>query len=113
MAVVEVASQTKKERIAPSAKLQTRRTLLQPDSSSIRLLDSERDRLPQIFERLEGTSVMTVSDVENFADAGGVAELVPVGATIKFRFNRQAAKASGLRPSARLLSLAMLVPANR
>ena len=70
---------------------------------------SERDRLPSIFERLEGTNVLSVSDVENFAASGGVAEFVLVGPNIKFRFNRQAAKSAGLRPSARLLSLAIIV----
>ncbi len=71
--------------------------------------ESERERLPSIFERLEGTSVMSVSDVENFASSGGVAEFVLIDANIKFRFNRQAAESAGLRPSARLLSLAILV----
>ena len=71
--------------------------------------ESERERLPSIFERLEGTSVMSVSDVENFASSGGVAEFVLIDAHIKFRFNRQAADIAGLHPSARLLSLAILV----
>ena len=32
---------------------------------------SERDRVPLILERLERASVMTVSDVEDFAASGG------------------------------------------
>ena len=75
--------------------------------------DSERDRLSLIFERLAGTHVMTVSDVENFATAGGVAEFVLSGTHIKFRFNRRASDAAGLRPSAKLLSLAIFVEPSR
>ena len=71
--------------------------------------ESERDRLPAIFERLEGTSVMSVSDIEDFAAAGGVAEFVLIDANIKFRFNRHAADSAGLRPTASLLSLAIFV----
>ncbi len=71
---------------------------------------SVSDQLPQIFERLAGTHVMTVSDVENFADIGGVIEFVLDGPNIEFRFNRQVAKAAGLRPSARLLKAAIAVP---
>jgi len=72
---------------------------------------SVSDHLALIFERLEGTHVMTVSDLENFAASGGVAEFVPDGPSIKFKFNTQASDRAGLRPSARLLSLAILEPA--
>jgi hypothetical protein len=68
---------------------------------------SERDLLPLIFERLRGMNVMTVSDLEDFAASGGVAEFVPVGPNIKFKINRQAARRAGLRPSAKLLKLAI------
>ena len=74
---------------------------------------SERDRLPLIFERLEGSNVMTVSDLEDFADIGGVAEFVLIGPHIRFRFNRQAADVASLRPSARLLSSAIVVEPSR
>ena len=68
---------------------------------------SERDRVPLILERLERASVMTVSDVEDFAASGGVAEFVLVEPYIRFRLNREVAEASGLRLSAQLLRLAI------
>jgi len=71
--------------------------------------DSERDRLPQILERLGDASVLTVSDLERFADAGGIVEFILVGANIHFRFNRQAAEAAGLHPTSRLLKAARRV----
>lgn len=69
---------------------------------------SERERLPQILERLKGTHVMTVSDLDDFTHAGGVAQLQLVGANIRVRLNLQASKAAGLRPSFRLQQLAIL-----
>jgi len=68
---------------------------------------SERDRVPLILERLERASVMTVSDVEDFAVSGGVAEFVLVEPYLRFRLNREVAEASGLRISAQLLRLAI------
>ena len=68
---------------------------------------SERDRVPLILERLERASVMTVSDVEDFAASGGVAEFVLVEPYIRFRLNREVAEASGLRLSSQLLRLAI------
>jgi len=70
---------------------------------------SERDRLRPIFERLRGSNVMTVSDMEGFADVEGVADFILSGATLQFRFNRQAAETAGLRPKARLLKAAIPV----
>jgi hypothetical protein len=70
---------------------------------------SERDRLQPIFERLRGSNVMTVSDMEGFADVEGVADFILRGATLQFRLNRQAAEAAGLRPKARLLKAAIPV----
>ena len=68
---------------------------------------SERDRVSSILERLEHAGVMTVSDVENFAASGGMAEFVLVEPYIRFRLNRSVAEASGLTISAHLLRSAI------
>jgi hypothetical protein len=68
---------------------------------------SERERIPLILERLDGASVMTVSDAEDFAASGGVAEFVLDEPYIRFRLNRTAARAAGLRLKSQLLKLAI------
>ena len=65
---------------------------------------------------LSGLPVLTVSDLPDFAQQGGVIGLVRQSGRLRFEINRGVAQAAGLRLSADLLSLAMRVvdgPARR
>lgn len=65
---------------------------------------------------LGGLPVLTVSDLPDFAQQGGVIGLVRQSGRLRFEVNRGVAQAAGLRLSADLLSLAMRVvdvPARR
>jgi hypothetical protein len=53
--------------------------------------------------------VLTISDVDEFARAGGIAQLFVEGGKMRFRVNLGSVKRSGLQLSSRLLSLAELV----
>jgi hypothetical protein len=68
---------------------------------------SEKERVPEILELVEGSPVVTVSDVEMFAEAGGVVELALIGAYIKPVLNRSVADAAGLQVSSKLSKMAI------
>lgn len=58
---------------------------------------------------LANADVLTVGDVDGFAAAGGMLELVPDGTRIAFRANRGAIAGTRLEVSAKVLKLARLV----
>ena len=53
--------------------------------------------------------MLTVSDMEGFAEAGGVIGLMKTDEKIRFEINLLAAKEAGLVISSRLLSLALAI----
>jgi hypothetical protein len=59
--------------------------------------------------QISGMPVLTVSDLPDFAQQGGVIGLVRQSGRLRFEVNRGAAHAAGLRLSADLLSLATRV----
>ena len=67
---------------------------------------SEMDRLEQIFQALPGRSILTVSDIPNFAARGGMIELFMEKNKIRMRINLAAVKAADLNISSKLLRLA-------
>jgi hypothetical protein len=71
---------------------------------------SEKVRMPQIFEDLRGTSVLTVGESDRFAEDGGMIGFVLAGNKIRFRVNEEAARKAGLKVSSKLLSLALPPP---
>lgn len=66
---------------------------------------SEARRLPVILDRLAASSVLTVSDLDDFAAQGGMIEMRNQRDHVGFVFNVDAAERAHLRLSARLLSL--------
>jgi hypothetical protein len=68
---------------------------------------SEAARFPKIVDALHGTSVLTVSESDQFIEAGGMINFVIEANKIRFQINAEAAKKSGLSISSKLLSLAV------
>lgn len=67
---------------------------------------SESGRLTPILLRLHRLPVLSISDIEGFADKGGVIELITgSGGDISFRVSPKSAEEAGLRVSSKLLSL--------
>lgn len=72
---------------------------------------SEKNRLPKILARLQGTSILTVTEnTDTFTANGGMINLVIVEDKVRFQINNDAAKKSGLIISSKLLSLAVNSP---
>jgi hypothetical protein len=67
---------------------------------------SEKRRLPDILQRMESSSVLTVSDLEGFCGAGGIIAFVMDRDRIRFEVNVEVAQRHGLKISSKLLSLA-------
>jgi hypothetical protein len=72
---------------------------------------SEERRLPEILRRTALLPVLTVSDMERFAQRGGIIGLRTVDNRIRLEINAAAAQRAGLAISSQLLRLATLVEA--
>jgi YfiR/HmsC-like len=70
---------------------------------------SEQARVPQILASVLGASVLTVSDTERFAEAGGVVQFAVDEDRVHFSVNRDAAMQAKLQISAKLLTLSRVV----
>ena len=82
------------------------------DATSCNILyisPSERGRLPEILAVLGKDSTLTVSDLPNFAERGGMIEFVRDAGRVRFQINLEAAQAAGLNLSSELLKVAMNV----
>jgi hypothetical protein len=77
--------------------------------------DSERPKLPEILIILRGKPVLTVSEVPGFCERGGAINLKLIDSqggekVLRFEINPVSGEHSGLRFSAKLLSLGRLTP---
>ncbi len=70
---------------------------------------SEAASLPQILQAVRGRSVLTVSDIDGFAQKGGIVHFVLVNEHVRLRINAASARADGLTLSSKLLSAAQRV----
>jgi len=67
---------------------------------------AESSKLEAIVRELNGAPILTVSDMENFTDRGGMIRFFTENNKIRFRINPEGAKACKLAISSRLLQLA-------
>jgi hypothetical protein len=67
---------------------------------------SEKENLPETLKALEGSSVLTVGEMDTFNEKGGMIGFVMEGTKIRFRINHEIASKAGLKISSKLLSLA-------
>ncbi len=71
--------------------------------------ESKRPFLTSILNKFDRTPVLTISDSKQFAEKGGMIQLVTKNKHISFKINLKRAKASGLRISSTLLQLSTIV----
>jgi YfiR/HmsC-like len=70
---------------------------------------SERKTTVQIFSTLKGSSVLTVGEMTQFAERGGMIQFALENQQVRFDINLDAASRAGLKISSRLLVLAHIV----
>jgi hypothetical protein len=69
---------------------------------------SQKKHIPEILDAIQGHSILTVGDSEDFASLGGMIAFKKDGAKIRFQINPDAATRAGLKISSKLLHLAIL-----
>jgi len=97
-------------------RLSVRRISSAPQAADCRILfisSSEQRRLGSILAALAGQPVLTVSDLPDFCDHGGMIQFVVEGERVRFAVNRDAAERANLTFSSDLLRVAMLVKGNQ
>ena len=70
---------------------------------------SERWRLEKILQDLTGAPILTVSDIPEFSQQGGMITLLTVDRRLRFAINPVAVSRAGLKLSSKLLELAQIV----
>ena len=70
---------------------------------------SEKKRLPAILTALRGSSVLTVGDMDNFTESGGMIQFVIEDGHVRFSVDVGATGRARLKVSSKLLSLARTV----
>ncbi len=70
---------------------------------------SEKKRLPEILTSLDSAAVVTVGEVEGFAQNGGIINFYIEDKKVRFEINPAAAHRAGLKLSSQLLSLGKIV----
>lgn len=70
---------------------------------------SELPHLRQILESLQGSSILTVGDMDRFAARGGMIELRMAGSRVRFEVNLMPASQARLKISSKLLQVAQTV----
>jgi hypothetical protein len=67
---------------------------------------SEKSRLNDILRTLDGTAILTVSDMPEFSERGGMIHLVSVSNRVRFDVNLDTAEHAGLGVRSELLKVA-------
>jgi hypothetical protein len=70
---------------------------------------SKKGQAAQILHELEGASILTVSDMDDFRGLGGMISFVTDGDQVRFDVDLGQAQRSGLNVSSRLLAIARMV----
>lgn len=69
--------------------------------------NSEKKRFSEIIQSLHGNAVLTVNATDRFIESGGMVNFVQEASKIRFQINNEAVKATQLKISSKLLSLAV------
>lgn len=83
------------------------------DCQILFISSSEGNRLNRIIEALDKSAVLTVSDIPEFSQRGGMIQFVLVEKKIRFEVNLSATQRAGLTLSSELLKVATVVRENR
>jgi hypothetical protein len=81
-----------------------------PDAAHCQILfisSSEKDHLAKVIQGLHAACVLTVSENDQFIEAGGMINFVTIDNKVRFQINDEAAKAAQLKISSKLLGLAV------
>ena len=106
------ALDTIEHKLAQGRELKVRRQVRLESARSCHILfiaESEHARLGSVLRAVSGASVLTVSDVDRFAEAGGVIGLYNIDNNVQFSINLEQARSASLQINSQLLKLAKIV----
>jgi hypothetical protein len=92
--------------------LQARRTDRPGELRSCQIVfigQAERERVPEVLASLRGANVLTVGESDRFLATGGMIEFFNDHSHVRLRINLEAARASALQISSKLLRVAQVV----
>jgi len=110
--VFGTALDTIEHKLAQGRELKVRRQVRLESARSCHILfiaESEHARLGSVLRAVSGASVLTVSDVDRFAEAGGVIGLYNIDNNVQFSINLEQARSASLQINSQLLKLAKIV----
>ena len=70
------------------------------------ICSSEKEHLSEIIESLKGVPVLTISELADFAESGGIIELLMEKGKVRFEINLSVAEKADLKVGSQLLRLA-------
>jgi hypothetical protein len=79
------------------------------DCQTIFISKSERKKVGEILAELDSRAVLTVSEIEGFAQSGGNINFYLEEKKVRFEINPMAARREGLKVSSQLLSLGKII----
>ena len=77
------------------------------------ITQNEEKAIPDILDRIKNKNILSVSEVDNFSEHGGMINLIPIEGKIKFEINLASLKRAGLTAGSQLLKLAILVDVDK
>jgi hypothetical protein len=83
------------------------------DCDILFISSSEKNNLQRIFQALREAPVLTIGDMDRFAERGGIINLTTEEKRVRFEINVEAAERAGLKPGSQLLRLARIVGDSR
>jgi len=107
-----VLEETVRDKTVMGRKLAVKRFGRIQDTANSHILflsSSEESQLPQILKGLEKSTVLTVSDMEEFAERGGMIAFKMEDQKVRFNVNVEAVERAGLKMGSQLLKLARIV----
>ena len=107
-----ILEETVRDKTIMGKKLAVKRFMRVQDAVKSHILflsSSEESHLPQILKGLERATVLTVSDMEQFAERGGMIAFTVEDQKVRFNVNVDAVERAGLKMGSQLLKLARIV----
>ncbi|NQU07061.1 MAG: YfiR family protein [Candidatus Abyssubacteria bacterium] len=111
-----ILEETFEERTAQGRKIVVERFDGIEQASDCHLLfisDSQAKRLQHVFSKLDDLPILTIGEMEFFAQDGGIIGFYIRKNKVKFEINPEAAKSKRLKISSKLLNLARIVQSNQ
>ena len=83
------------------------------DTDILYLPKLSSDELKNVFEKIDGKDILSVSDMRSFAQKGGMIQISFASQRAKLKINTQSTKKSNLQVSASLLKISDIVEGNK